>query len=498
MKSNLVERSAASVRGIEGASLFEEATHVDLHDEDLMDPAGGQRATRQGTARNHKRPAVQSVEPTLALCFTRGGLARTQYRRLGAEGLLIGREQFPFGEAFRDPRMSVRHARIEVHGERVTVRDLGSTHGTWVNGESISQERVLSPGDVLRMGDTLFVYAHGTGDSDSQGDLVGSSAPMVAVRRSIDAVAPRKHAVVVTGETGTGKEVVARMIHERSGRTGPFIAVNCSTFTDALLASELFGHVKGAFTGAVTEHTGLFRAARGGTLLLDELADIPAQLQACLLRVLETHSVRPVGGTRDIEVDVRIVATSNQELVELVQAGKFRADLYARLAQWTIRMPKLSGRREDLPELVAHLLPRVDGAGRRLTPDLCEALLLHDWPLNVRGLLNVLSIAVVSAESDDAPLSLSPEVQEVLWRTRSMAPAPKLDAEPVAAPPAAAEPAWTPPRTLDKAELERLMAEFQGHVAAAARHVGMTRPKLYRMLGAHGLEPSGFRRARGG
>lgn len=405
---------------------------------------------------------------------------------------MLGRDQTSFGEPFRDLRMSVRHARLEVHGDRVTVRDLGSTHGTWVNGERISEEIVLSPGDVLRLGDTLFVFSHGAGDSAPQGELVGSSAAMVAVRRSIEAVAPRKHAVVVTGETGTGKEVVARMLHERSGRTGPFIAVNCSTFTDALLASELFGHVRGAFTGAVTEHTGLFRAARGGTLLLDELADIPPQLQACLLRVLETHSVRPVGGTRDIEVDVRIIATSNRELVELVQAGKFRADLYARLAQWTIRMPKLNTRREDIPELVAHLLPRVDGAGRRLTPDLCEALLLHDWPLNVRGLLNVLSIAVVSAEAEDAPLSLSPEVQEVLWRTRSLAPEPRVQ-EPVSV----AEPVWSPPRTLDKAELERLMAQFHGHVAAAARHVGMTRPKLYRMLGAHGLEPSGFRRARG-
>jgi DNA-binding NtrC family response regulator len=354
---------------------------------------------------------------------------------------------------------------------------------------------------VIRLGDTLFVHARGTAaDPGVQGELVGSSAAMVAVRRSIDAVATRKHAVVVTGETGTGKEVVARAIHDRSGRTGPFIAVNCSTFQDALLASELFGHVRGAFTGAVTEHVGLFRAARGGTLLLDELADIPAQLQACLLRVLETHSVRPVGGTKDIDVDVRVVATSNRELVELVQAGKFRADLYARLAQWTIRTPRLCVRREDIPELAAHLLPRVDGAGRSLSPDLCEALLLHEWPLNVRGLMNVLSIAVVSAEDDLGPLTLSPEVQEALWRTRRMAP----EAEPVA--PAAETPSrraepeppvWVPRRTLDKGELEGLMAHFQGHVAAAARHVGMTRPKLYRMLGAHGLEPGEFRRPRG-
>jgi DNA-binding NtrC family response regulator len=468
------------------------------------DGADADRPSRQSPARYHNRPPVQPAEPTLVLCFSRGGQARAQRRGIPPEGHVLGRDALVFDEAFRDPCMSVRHARVgRDEAGRMTVRDLGSAQGTWLNGQRLEAERALEPGDVLRLGDTLIVYTLGAGgDGVPECGLVGTSAAMQAVRRSVEAVATRKHGVVITGETGTGKEVVARLLHERSGRSGPFIAVNCSTFTDDLLASELFGHVRGAFTGAVSENNGLFRAARGGTLLLDELADIPLPVQAALLRVLETRTVRPVGGTKDIDVDVRVIATSNQELVELVQAGRFRADLYARLAQWTIRVPQLAARREDIPELAAHILPRVDGGGRRLTPDLCEALLLHEWPLNVRGLLNILSIAVVSSPDVHAPLALTPEVQEALWRTRSMT------AEPSNAPPdpddaparrgVAEAPAWSPPRTLDKAELQELMERFQGHVAAAARHVGMTRPKLYRLLGAYGLDPSSFRRARVG
>jgi DNA-binding NtrC family response regulator len=328
------------------------------------------------------------------------------------------------------------------------------------------------------LGDTLLVYAPAPPSTGvAEPELVGASAAMVAVRRSVDAVAARKHMVVVTGETGTGKEVVARLVHQRSGRTGPFVAVNCGTFTEGLLASDLFGHLRGAFTGAVSEQQGLFRAARGGTLLLDEVAEIPLGLQANLLRVLEMHEVRPVGGTRDIATDVRVIATSNRELIDLVQAGLFRSDLYSRLAQWTIRLPPLRERREDIPALTSHLLARCDGLGRRLTPDLAEALLVHDWPLNVRGLLTVLSVAVVSTAGDE-PLSLGPEVRLALWTTRSLAAGSEKKAEPV---------------VLDKADLTRLMERFHGKVAAAARHLGITRPKLYRLLWAEGIKPAVFR-----
>jgi transcriptional regulator with GAF, ATPase, and Fis domain len=224
--------------------------------------------------------------------------------------------------------------------------------------------------------------------SRSVGDalqLTGAAPCVEAIRRSVEAVAPHLRTVIVTGETGTGKEVVARLIHQRSGRQGPFLAVNCGALTEALLASELFGHVRGAFTGAVAEQPGLFRAAHGGTLFLDEAGDIPPALQATLLRVLETRQVRPVGSTRDVPVDVRVVSASNRELVTLVRQGQFRADLYARLAQWVIRLPPLRDRRDDIPALSRALLAQFGAAERTLTPELEEALLGHPWPLNVRG-----------------------------------------------------------------------------------------------------------------
>ncbi|MEQ1504595.1 MAG: sigma 54-interacting transcriptional regulator [Myxococcota bacterium] len=448
-----------------------------------------------GAGRSRANPVLG---PVLVRCFDRG-LPRIQRRAIGVDGLVLGRDAVVFDEPLRDARLAGRHARLERLGSEVAIRDLGSPVGTVVNGERVADVQVLNVGDVIRLGEALFVYTlSAPADRPPDPSMIGGSAAVAAIRRSIDAVAPRRHAVVITGETGTGKEVVAKSIHDRSGRTGPFIAVNCSTFADALLASELFGHVRGAFTGAVSENAGLFRAARGGTLLLDEAADLPLPVQAALLRVLETQTVRPVGATRDVEIDVRVIATTNREITELVRCNRFRADLYARLAQWTIRTPTLASRRDDIPELIANLLPRVDGGGRRLSAELCEALLLHEWPLNVRGLLNVLSIAVVSADDDRGPLGLTPDVVEVLARTRSLRPdePPPAQAQaPTVGP--APEVGWSPPRTLDRDELEALMVRFQGHVAAAARHVGMNRPKLYRMLDAYGLEPNGFRTSRG-
>src|SRR5947207_861403 len=418
------------------------------------------------------------LEPTLVRMFSGRGSLGTQRRRIPRAGLLLGREEAVFDDAFDDLQMSIRHAEIRMEGGKVLIRDQGSEKGTRLNGQVLVGERALEPGDVLRLGDTLLVYAPAPPTSGiAEPELVGASATMAAVRRSVDAVAARKHMVVVTGETGTGKEVVSRLVHQRSGRTGPFVAVNCGTFTEGLLASDLFGHVRGAFTGAVAEQQGLFRAARGGTLLLDEVAEIPLALQANLLRVLDMSEVRPVGGGRDVATDVRVIATSNRELVDLVQAGRFRADLYSRLAQWTIRLPALRERREDIPGLISHLLERCDGAGRTLTPDLAEALLVHEWPLNVRGLLTVLSVAVVSAVGDD-PLSLGAEVGRALATTRSMVMGMAKSAEPV---------------VLDKADLVRLMERFSGKVAAAARHVGVTRPKLYRLLWAQGIKPESYR-----
>ncbi|MFL5312292.1 MAG: sigma 54-interacting transcriptional regulator [Myxococcales bacterium] len=383
-----------------------------------------------------------------------------------------------FAEPFEDARMSVRHAEIRIDGGRTFVRDLASGGGTRLNGDALIGERGLDAGDVLRLGDTLFVYAPAAAVTLAEpvSELVGSSASLVAVRRSIEAVASHKHTVVLTGETGTGKEVVARTLHERSGRPGPFLAVNCGAFAEGLLPSDLFGHVRGAFTGAVSDQQGLFRAASGGTLLLDEVAEIPFALQANLLRVLEMREVRPVGSTRDHAIDVRVIATTTRELMALVQERSFRSDLYSRLAQWTIRVPRLRDRREDIPALTRNLLARCDAGGRPLTSDLAEALLVHDWPLNVRGLFNVLSIATICARAGE-PLSLDAEVRSALWNSRTLAPIPDERG----------------PLIVDKDGLEQLLERFHGGVAATARHLGITRPRLYRLLRVRGVDPGAFR-----
>jgi DNA-binding NtrC family response regulator len=212
-------------------------------------------------------------------------------------------------------------------------------------------------------------------------------------------------------------------------------------------------------------------------LLLDEASDIPLALQPTLLRVLETWQVRPVGSSRDVPVDVRVVVASNRELVSLVQQGLFRADLYARLSQWVIRLPPLRDRREDIPAISRALLQRLDAAGRTLTPDLEEALLVHRWPLNVRGLSNVLSVAVIATPAG-LPLELGPEVLAALQDNQIDAPEPLVAAAPV---------------ELDRPRLEELLTRFKGRVAEMARHAGVSRPKLYRLLWAAELDPAQYR-----
>jgi len=420
----------------------------------------------------------------LLLPFPHPGNGPAQIRQIPRGGIVLGRGEAVFEHAFTDPAMSPRHAEVRLHGARAMVRDLGSGACTRLNGAPLGEARPLSEGDVLRLGDTLFVFtnlarrADGRADgAGAEAELTGATPSIEAVRRSVEAVAPHRRSVVVSGETGTGKEIVARLLHRRSGRTGPFLAVNCGGFSEGLLASELFGHVRGAFTGAVQDQPGLFRAARGGTLFLDEAGDIPLALQPTLLRVLETWVVRPVGSQADVAVDVRVVAASNRELVSLVRQGLFRADLYARLAQWIIRTPPLRDRREDVPALSRALLARLDAAGRGLTPDLEEALLVHPWPLNVRGLSNVLSVAAIASPAGH-PLALGPEVRAALEDNRLVLGAPRP------APPAV---------DLGPANLEALLRRFHGRVAEVARQANVSRPRLYRLLWAAQLDPARFR-----
>ena len=435
------------------------------------------------TAHARPVPQVDTQGWVLQLPFPPPGYVPAQSCSIPDQGLLLGRGELVFDEAFDDHAMSPRHAEILRQGAMAVVHDLGG--GIRLNGAIVLGSHPLVEGDVLRLGDTLLVYTNLGGTPvvgeepvpDAPG-LTGTTLSIEAIRRSIRAVAPHPRTVVVTGETGTGKEIVARMLHRQSARTGPFLAVNCGGFTEGLLASELFGHVRGAFTGAVSEQQGLFRAASGGTLLLDEASDIPLALQPTLLRVLETWEIRPVGSSHHVPVNVRVVAATNCELVTLVKEGLFRADLYARLAQWVIRLPPLRDRRADIAALTRALLARLDGAERALSPDLAEELLIHPWPLNVRGLSNVLSIAVIASPAAK-PLELGPEVRDALRDNCIERPL---------------SPTEVPRVELDRVHLEELLQRFGGKVADMARHVGISRPKMYRLLWAEGLDPAQFRR----
>ncbi len=230
--------------------------------------------------------------------------------------------------------------------------------------------------------------------------LIGSSPAIEELRRTIRRFAPLPAPVLVTGETGTGKELVARSIHEASPRSkGPFVAVNAAAIPQTLAASELFGHERGAFTGAERRHPGAFEQADGGTLMLDEIGELPLDLQAWLLRVLETGEVRPLGAREPRMVDVRVVTATHVDLEEAVQDGRFRRDLYWRLAVLNIEAPPLRDRLEDLRALALHLLRGIGlGMQYELSPQAIQALALHSWPGNVRELRAVLLRAIASAD----------------------------------------------------------------------------------------------------
>jgi DNA-binding NtrC family response regulator len=248
------------------------------------------------------------------------------------------------------------------------------------------------------------------------GQLIGGSPPVREVYAMIEQVAPSTASVLITGESGTGKEICARTIHELSNRAGqPFIALNCAAVPDTLMESELFGHEKGAFTGAVERRLGCFELANNGTLLLDEIGEMPMGLQTKLLRVLEDRSIRRIGGTREIPVDVRVIAATNRSPELAVQKGEFREDLLYRLNVIQIHLPPLRQRREDVPALAEHLVgvmcARHNRPLRVISQPAMDALIAYAWPGNVRELRNVIERAVIISHGDTIEVgNLAPQV----------------------------------------------------------------------------------------
>jgi DNA-binding NtrC family response regulator len=318
------------------------------------------------------------------------------------------------------------------------------------------------------------------GGSGVPRDLIGRSDAMLAVSKAVAFSARSSATVLVSGESGTGKEVVARLIHQHSGRAGPFVAVNCAAIVETLLESELFGHEKGAFTGAHARKIGTFEQARGGTLFLDEIGELASTLQAKLLRVLQERVIQRVGGTGTIATDARVVAATNRDLLKEVAAGRFREDLAYRLKVIEIRMPPLRERREDIPLLIEGLLGRIAerlGQARlTITEPALARLCGEDWPGNVRALENRLTQAAVRARTG--------LITADLIETEARA-GPDSTGAAVGLGPPTVPPDNGALRTLDAVEAEhvqRVLDHTGGHKGQACQILGISRPALDRKI----------------
>jgi two-component system response regulator HydG len=316
--------------------------------------------------------------------------------------------------------------------------------------------------------------------------LVGNAAPMREVTRMIEAVAYSATTVLITGESGTGKELVARALHARSPRKAqPFVALNCGALTETLLESELFGHVKGAFTGAQRDQKGLFDAADGGTIFLDEIGDIPLATQVRLLRVLQEGEIKRVGSADAVRVDVRVIAATHRDLPKLVKSGRFREDLFYRLNVIAIQLPALRERVEDVPLLAHHFLRRyTDRLGKKvraLSPETIELLCGYRWPGNVRELENAIERAVVLCRGDSVvPGDLPPAVSGRTAPLVRETPALGDDAAWLSMSYAAAKEQAL--RRFEKSYVEALMKACDNNISAAARKAGMDRSNFKRVL----------------
>ncbi len=320
----------------------------------------------------------------------------------------------------------------------------------------------------------------GTADVDDgwASAIITRNQSMKEILQQAKMVAATDARVLINGESGTGKELLAQAIHDASDRRGkPFVAINCSAMAENLLESELFGHQKGAFTGATRDHKGLFQSAEGGTLLLDEIGDMPMRLQVKLLRVLQEHQVRPVGGTDAIHIDVRVISATHRDLQELMTQGKFREDLYYRLNVVNIKLPSLDDRREDIPLLVAHFLQVIAkeaGQERKVyAPEAVEMLVTAEWPGNIRQLFNVVR--------QNIALSRSPVISAELVQQSLGEHAGKLASFSDAR------------EEFTRNYLSQILQITQGNVSQAARLAKRNRTDFYKLLARHELNPDSFK-----
>ncbi len=413
------------------------------------------------------------------------GPDRGRALRLGGDERVVGSAS-GCDLVLSDDRVSARHLAVRELDGRYAVRDLDSTNGTLYEGSRLGAELIVPVGSVLKLGRSFLriqPQARSLEIEPSQarrlGELVGESLVMREVFAVLELAAAGDVSVLLEGETGTGKELAARAIHDHSARRpGPFVAVDCGALPEGVLESELFGHVRGAFTGATQQRAGLFARAHGGTLFLDELDGVPLATQARLLRALEERAVRPVGADDARAVDVRLVTAAQSHLEQRVADGSFRADLFYRVSVLSLALPPLRARREDIPILVTELLRRRGVAAGEVAGDNLDLLLAHDWPGNVRELRNCLDRAVAlspgAAGFTDLRLSLVPSATA---------------GDPLAVrsdlPFAGAKEAVL--HGFERRYLRDLLARTGGNLSAAARESGLDRKHLRTLARKHGL-----------
>nr|WP_295399621.1 sigma 54-interacting transcriptional regulator [uncultured Thiocystis sp.] len=378
-----------------------------------------------------------------------------------------------------DRTVSRHHAEIRTTRDGILLCDLGSTNGTFLNDLRV-MEAFLEPDAVFSLGASGVRVRPGAEEhpyeisrDDRLGGLVGASEPMRELYGLIEVVAPTPTTVLIRGESGSGKEMVANTLHELSRRQGPLVVFDASATDPEMVRNDLFGHIKGAFTGASGAREGAFRRAHGGTLLIDEIGELPLELQPRLLRVLESREVLPVGSDQPIKVDVRVLAATHRDLEAMVEEGSFRADLYYRLSVISIRVPPLRDIKEDLPLLVRNFADKL-GLTCRLTPEADQALMDYHWPGNARELRNVLERAAILCRGRE----IRPEHLRLTDGGGPQASEPSTP--PSVSGPTASSPAEL--KTLERRMIEEAMARNHHNKTAVARELGIPLSTLKRRI----------------
>lgn len=421
---------------------------------------------------DHLYVALTAGRPAGGVRYALAGIDRVEIGRGDARG--ARRTGTTLRVDVADPHMSTSHVIVERERAHWVARDAGSRNGIAINGARHDRS-ALGDTDVLEAGRSFFVMRAAEPASEpvvevvpsEPGTLATLDPALTAAFGELRRVAAAGLPVLVGGASGTGKERVAHAVHVASRRSGAFVPVNCGALPATLVESELFGHKRGAFSGAVADAPGLVASASGGTLFLDEIGDLPLPAQAALLRVLESHEVRPVGAVTATRMDLRIVAATHHDLDELVEQGRFRDDLVARLAGFDLALPSLAERRIDLGVIVTELLP----AGAQLGTAAARALFAYGWPRNIRELARALERAVALAGGGELGLGhFSEEIATAKF-------APIL-------PPAA---------DARRDELAALLEKHGGNVSKVAADLGRVRQQVQRWLKRYGLDPARYR-----